>query len=67
MTRFAWFVVVNDECLSDSVLRGDQFLAIFQNSLHFSAEMADLQNVDYLLIFSAALLASIVIGVLTIL
>ena len=40
-------LVVNDECLSDSVLRGAQ-LCFFQNPLHFSAEMADLQNVDYL-------------------
>ena len=41
-------LVVNDECLSDSALRGGQFWLFFQISLHVSAEMADLQNVDYL-------------------
>ena len=49
-------LVVNDECLSDSALRGDQLLAFFQISLHLSTEMADLQNVDYLSMFSAVLL-----------
>ena len=34
-------LVVNDECLSDSALRGSQFLTFFQISLHLSAEMAD--------------------------
>ena len=41
-------LVVNDECLSDSAPRGGHFLVFFQISLHLSAEMADLQNVDYL-------------------
>ena len=41
-------LVVNDECLTDSALRGNQISAFFQMSLHLSAEMADLQNVDYL-------------------
>ena len=41
-------LVVNDECLSDSALRGGQFLAFFQISLHLSAEIADLQDDDYL-------------------
>ena len=45
-------LVVNDECLSDSALRGGHVLACFQNSLHFSTEMADAQNVDYLETFS---------------
>ena len=41
----------NDECLSDYALRGGHFLRFcllfcFQSSLHLSAEMADLQNVD---------------------
>ena len=44
-------LVVNDECLSDSALRGGQCWACFQISLHLSAEMADLQNVDYLSMF----------------
>ena len=53
-------LVVNGECLSDSARRGGQCLAIFQNCLHLSAEMDDLQNVDNLSIFSAVFLASIV-------
>ena len=44
-------LVVNDECLSDSALRGGQVWVFFQISLHLSAEMADLQNVDYLSMF----------------
>ena len=44
-------LVVNDECLSDSARRGGHCLAIFQISLHISAEMADLQNVEYLSMF----------------
>ena len=44
-------LVVNDECLSDSALRGGHFLAFFQISLHLSAEIADLQNADYLSMF----------------
>ena len=60
-------LVVNDECLSDSALRGGHVLAFFQISLHLSAEIADLQNVDYLSMFFAVFLASIVIGILTIL
>ena len=57
-------LVVNDECLSDSALRGGQLFAfvVFQNSLHVSAEMADLQNIDYLSMFSAVCLASVVNG-----
>ena len=39
------------------------FFGIFQISLHLSAEMADLQNVDYLSMFPHVL-ASIVIGIL---
>ena len=49
---------VNDECLSDSALRGVHLLVIFQNSLHLLTEMADLQNVDYLSRFSCCLLPS---------
>ena len=45
----------NDECLSDSALRGGHFFAFFQISLHLSAEMADLQNVDYLSMFFRSL------------
>ena len=60
-------LVVNDECLRDSALRGGHCWAFFQMSLHLSAEMADLQNVDYLSMFSAVCLASIVIGILKIL
>ena len=56
-------LVVNDECLSDSALRGGQFLAFFQISLHLSAEIADLQNVDYLSMFSAVFV-NIVVGIL---
>ena len=42
----------NDERLGDSALRGGHvFVFVFQNSLHISAEMADLQNVDYLRMF----------------
>ena len=48
-------LVVNDECLSDSALRGNQFLPFFQISLHLSTEMADLQNVVYLSLFSSSL------------
>ena len=44
-------LVVIDECLSDSVLRGGRVWAFFQISLHLSAEIADLQNVDYLSMF----------------
>ena len=44
-------LVVNDECLSDSALRGGICLAFFQISLHLSAEIADLQHVDYLPMF----------------
>ena len=58
---------VNDECFSDSALRGGHFLAFFQIALHLSAEMADLQNVDYLLMCFCILLASIVMGILKIL
>ena len=58
-------LVVNDECVSDSALRGGQCLAFFQISLHISAEIADLQNVDYLSMFSRSCLASIVMGILT--
>ena len=39
-------LVVNDECLRDSALRGGQFLSFFQISLHVSTEMADLRNDD---------------------
>ena len=60
-------LVVNDECLSDSALRGGRFGVFFQISLHLSAEMADLQNVGYLSMFSAVCLASIVMGILKIL
>ena len=57
----------NDKCLRDSALRGSQFFTFFQISLHLSAEMADLQNVDYLLMFfSAVFFASIVMGILKI-
>ena len=49
-------LVVNDEWLSDSALRGGQFWALFLKiSLHLSAEMADLQNVDYLSMFCRSL------------
>ena len=57
-------LVVNDECLSDSALRGCQFWAFFQISLHLSAEIADLRNVEYLSFVSAVCLASIVMGIL---
>ena len=54
----------NDKCLRDSALRGGHFV-IFEISLHLSAEIADLQNVDYLSMFvSAVLFASIVMGIL---
>ena len=58
-------LVVNDECLSDSALRGGHCVALFLNSFHLSAEMADLQNVDYLSMFFVVCLASIVMGILT--
>ena len=59
-------LVVNDECLRDSALRGGHVLAIFQISLHLSAEMTDLQNVDYLSMFPQ-FVATIVMGILTVL
>ena len=61
-------LVVNDECLSESALRGGRVWAyVLQISLHLSAEMADLQNVDYLSMCFHSLLASIVMGMLKIL
>ena len=45
-------LVVNDECLRDSALRGGKSWAfVLQISLQLPAEMAGLQNVDYLLMF----------------
>ena len=44
-------LVVNDECLSDSALRGGHVLAFIQISLHLSAEIADLQKSHYLSMF----------------
>ena len=41
-----------DKCIRDSAPRGGHFLSFFQISLHLSAEMADLQNVDYRSMFS---------------
>ena len=42
-------------------------LGIFQISLHLSAEMADLQNVDYLSMLFRSFFASIAMGILKIL
>ena len=57
----------NDECIRDSAPRGGQFMSFFQLSLHLSAEMADLQNVDYLSMVFRIFFASIVMGILKIL
>ena len=45
----------NDECIRDSALRGGHFLHVWQISLHLSAEISDLQNVDYLSMFFRSL------------
>ena len=60
-------LVVNDECLIDSALRGGHFLTFSQISLHLSAEMSDLRNVDYLSMFVRNCFASMVLGILKIL
>ena len=65
--RFAWFwsgaANVSEILHFAEVI----FWHVFQISLHLSAEMADLQNVDYLSMCSAVCFASIVIGILKIL
>ena len=56
----------NDKCPRDSALRGCHVCHFLQISLHLSADMADLQNVDYFSMFSAVFVASVVRGVLKI-